>query len=72
MKQSEIELKLDSLKALFESEVELWNEYEAMNSTLFLNEKIMNFFADSLHLVNQDDILEKYQLEDIQKFMNCL
>ena len=43
-----------------------------MDHKFFLNERIMDLFADSLRMVNDEALLDTYELEDVEEIYEIL
>ena len=64
--------KISVLKGLFSEGKLLWQEFGKLGENFFLNDKVMNFLADSLQNVNDEELLQSFDLNDIKQIYELL
>src|SRR5437879_10485042 len=70
--QNDLNEKINLLKSLYQNEEGLWKQLEALNSNMLINERVMNFLADSMQVVNNEKRLELFDLLDIKYIYQLL
>jgi hypothetical protein len=70
--QISVEETIVRLKNLFLKEDELWKSLANVSPLILTNERVMNFFADNLQMINNQERIEQFDLQDIKSIYQIL
>ena len=70
--QDYIEEQINALKAKYPDEEKLWEDFDRLGSDFFLNNRTINFLADSLQIVNNNRRIKQFELQDIKYIYKLL
>ncbi|PJJ80153.1 hypothetical protein [Mucilaginibacter auburnensis] len=67
-----IEETIENIKPLYSDEQQLWPQLEKLSVPVLIHEKLINFLADSMQMVNDEERFKSFDLEDIKTIYQLL